>query len=160
MTIFLALDGVAGESTDDRHKGEITLLSWALGVSDAGSTQVGGGGGGGVGKASFTDLSVTKVTDLATPALLQATASGKHIARATLTVRSPGAEQREPLRIALFDARVTSCSTGASDDGVQPRDAVTLSFGRIQLSYTTELPDGGDGPVATFGWDLGRNSPI
>ncbi len=158
MTIFLAIDGVSGESTDDRHKGEIELLSWALGVSNAGSAHVGGGAG--AGKASFTDLSITKVTDLATPALLQATSSGKHIARATLTVRSPGAQEHEPLRIALFDVQVSGCSIASGDGDVAPRDTVTLSFGRIQLGYTIQLPDGADGPIGTFGWDVASGGPI
>ncbi len=158
MTIFLAIDGVSGESTDDRHKGEIELLSWALGVFNAGSAHVGGGAG--AGKASFTDLSMTKVTDLATPALLQATSSGRHVARATLTVRSPGAQEHEPLRIALFDVQVNGCSIASGDGDVGPRDTVTLSFGRIQLGYTTQLPDGADGPIGTFGWDVASGGPI
>lgn len=158
MTIFLALDGVDGESTDDRHKGEIELLSWALGVSNAGSTHVGGGAG--AGKASFTDLSVTKVSDLATPALLTATASGKHLKSATLTVRSPGQRRHEALRIALFDVQVTGCSIGSSGGDAPTAETVTLSFGRIQLGYTTARPDGSDGPVGTFSWDVGRNGPI
>ena len=158
MTIFLALDGVNGESTDDRHKGEIELLSWALGVSNAGSTHVGGGAG--AGKASFTDLSITKVTDLATPALLTAVATGRHLRSGTLTLRSPGQLRREALRIALFDVQVTGCSIGASGLEVSSVETVTLTFGRIQLSYTAELPDGSDGPIGTFGWDLTKNGPV
>ena len=32
---FLKLDKIQGESTDDRHKGEIEVLSWSWGVAQA-----------------------------------------------------------------------------------------------------------------------------
>ena len=35
---FLKLDGIAGESTDAAHKGEIDVESWSWGVSNRGST--------------------------------------------------------------------------------------------------------------------------
>ena len=42
---FLKIDGVDGESTDDKHKGEIDILSWSWGVQQSGTMAHGGGGG-------------------------------------------------------------------------------------------------------------------
>jgi len=40
---FLKIDGVDGESTDDKHKGEINIESWSWGVTQS-TTGAGGGG--------------------------------------------------------------------------------------------------------------------
>ena len=81
MAVFLKLDGIEGESRDARHAKEIDVTSWSLGVTNAGSGHGGGGGGGGggAGRATFTDLSVSKLVDRASPALMLAVASGRHV---------------------------------------------------------------------------------
>ena len=43
---FLKIDGIDGESTDAKHKGEIDLQSWGFGASQSGTMHSGGGGGG------------------------------------------------------------------------------------------------------------------
>lgn len=156
--LFLALDGVDGESTDDKHKGEIELESWSFGVASSGTAHLGGGGAG-AGKAQMSDLSVMKSVDLATPALLQAAASGQRIARATLTQRTAGADPREFLTIVLAPVLVTSCQLSAASDG-RPQESVQLSFGTVHLTYTSQAPDGTAGPATTFGWDVTRNGPL
>jgi len=41
---FLKIDGVDGESSDDKHKNQIDILSWSWGASNSGSMASGGGG--------------------------------------------------------------------------------------------------------------------
>jgi type VI secretion system secreted protein Hcp len=41
---FLKIDGIEGESLDEKHKGEIDVLSWSWGESQEGPTTGGGGG--------------------------------------------------------------------------------------------------------------------
>ena len=62
---FLKIDGIDGESTDDRHKGEIDIQSFSWGVSNSGSMSSGSGGG--AGKASFQDIHFTRQLDKASP---------------------------------------------------------------------------------------------
>jgi type VI secretion system secreted protein Hcp len=52
--MFLKLAGIAGESDDARHKGEIDVLAWSWGVSEAHEGQTATGAG--VGKPNFQDL--------------------------------------------------------------------------------------------------------
>ena len=47
---YLKLGGIKGESTDDKHKGQIEILSWSWGETNATHA---GGGGGGAGKVSM-----------------------------------------------------------------------------------------------------------
>lgn len=48
---FLKIDGITGESRNEKHAGEIDVLSFSWGAVQTGST--GTGGGGGAGKVSF-----------------------------------------------------------------------------------------------------------
>ena len=88
VDVFLKLGTIAGESTDDKHKGEIDVLSWSWGINQSGTMAPGGGGG--AGKASFHDLSFMHSFDKASPAIMKACATGEHIPEATLIVAQGG----------------------------------------------------------------------
>ena len=51
---FLKIEGVKGEVVDKAHQGEIDVLAWSWGGSQAGTTHRGAGGR--AGKASIQDL--------------------------------------------------------------------------------------------------------
>jgi type VI secretion system secreted protein Hcp len=76
---FLRIDGIKGESTDDRHREWIEILSFSWGCSQqAGASQVGSGGRSS-GRTDFADLAIVKPLDAATPLLFKACAKGEHI---------------------------------------------------------------------------------
>ena len=50
---FLKIDGIDGESTDNKHKNEIDVLSWSWGETQSGT--MAGGGGGGAGKVAMQE---------------------------------------------------------------------------------------------------------
>ena len=47
VDMFIKIDDIEGESTDDAHGGEIDVLSWSWGMSQSGTTHTGAGGGAG-----------------------------------------------------------------------------------------------------------------
>lgn len=141
--------GAPGQS--DVH--EIEVLSWSWGVSNPGSAASGGGGG--AGKANFQDLSVMKVIDKSTPKLLQACATGKHIAKATLTVRKAGSNQQDYLVIVFEDVLITSVQTGGHNQGA-PVESISLNYAKVQVTYRGQ-GKGGDGQPVDFNWDLSEN---
>jgi type VI secretion system secreted protein Hcp len=47
VDMFLKVDGIEGESQDEKHAKEIDVLSWSWGMSQSGTSHMGGGGGGG-----------------------------------------------------------------------------------------------------------------
>ena len=106
VSIFAKIGTIKGESHDAKHKDEIEVLSWAWGVSQSGALAPGGGGGSG--KASFQDFTFTHHVDKASPLLMKACATGKHIKEATITVRKAGKGQQEFLVIKMTDVLVTS----------------------------------------------------
>jgi type VI secretion system secreted protein Hcp len=130
--IFLKIDGIDGESAFDGHKGEIDVLSWSWGVSQTGTTHVGGGGG--AGKANVMDLSFVHTVDLATPNLLKNCFIGKHIGSALLTQRKAGGDKSLPfLTIKMTDVIISSVQPGGSDE--RPHESVSLNFAEVEFTY-------------------------
>src|SRR5215207_8023678 len=133
---FLKIDGIAGESTDSKHKDEIDVQSWSWGETQ--STPPGGGGGG-AGKVEMQDLHVTAKMSKASPQLMLACASGKHIKSAVLTGRRGAKAPVEFLTFSLSDVLVSSYQTGGTE-AEPPVDAVSLNFAKIQI-HTGGLGD-------------------
>ena len=160
---FLKLDGIDGESTDDKHKNEIEIESFSWGVTQTGSHSAGGGGG--AGKAVFQDFHFTAKLSKASPILMLSCATGEHIKKAVLTVRKAGSEQPEYFKVTLQDLLVSSYSLGGAGGGdtsadVVPTDQFSLNFAKVELDYTPQGGDGsGDGPVKA-GYDLKLNKKI
>lgn len=152
---FLKLDGVEGESTDDRHKGEIDIESFSWGVSNQGSFA--GGGGGGAGKATFQDFHFTKVIDKSSPILMVNTASGKHMKEAILIGMNQNGEKF--LEIKLTDVLITSYQQ-SGDTGGPPQDQFSLNFAKIEYSYFPQGPDGQTEAPVKGGWDLKANKKV
>jgi type VI secretion system secreted protein Hcp len=151
---FLKIDGIPGESTDSKHKDEIVLTSFSMGVSNAGSLSSGGGGG--EGKASFHDFNFTHKFDKASPLLMLACATGKHIPTATMTARKAGRGGFEFLFIKMNDVLVTSSQTGGSGDDL-PVEAVSLAFAKVEVDYKEQKANGSLGATTSFLWNLKEN---
>lgn len=154
---YLKIDGIPGEATDKTHPEAIEVNSWSLGASNP--TRVGGAGGGSAGKVSFSDLSVMIDQSKASPLLLLATASGKHIKSVVLTGRRSGGDNRQDyLVITLTDVLVSSFQTSASSE--TPMESVSLAFAKITVSYKPQGPDGRLGTAVTAGWDVAANKKV
>jgi type VI secretion system secreted protein Hcp len=157
VDMFLKLDDIKGEAHDAKHKDEIDVLSWSWGVTQSGTTHAGGGGGSG--KANFQDLTVTKWVDLASPKLLSAASTGKHLKEALLTVRKAGDKPLEYLKITLTDCLISSVTTGGSGADDRLTENIGINFAKVKFEYTAQKPDGSAGGVMPFGYDIKKNEP-
>ncbi len=155
---FLKLDGIDGESVDDKHKGEIDIQSWSWGETQIGAH--GTGGGGGAGKVSMQDFHFTMRVNKASPKLFIACATGEHIKKGTLVCRKAGKEQQEYLKIELEDLLVSSYQTGGSEGGPVPNDQIALNFSKITLIYKEQKADGSLGGEVKSGWDVKANKKV
>lgn len=152
---FLKIKDIPGEATDNKHKGEIDLMSWSWGESNSGTH--GGGGGGGAGKVAMQDFRFTMRVNKASPKLFLACATGQHIPEATLCCRKAGKEQQEYLKIKFTDLLVASYETGGSGGDVVPVEQIALNFAQIEISYAPQKPDGKlDSPVV-HKYDIQKN---
>jgi type VI secretion system secreted protein Hcp len=158
--LFLKLDGIVGESLDKVHKDEIQVQSFSLGVSNTGSTQVGGGAG--AGRANFQDMSLSATLYKASPALANSSPSRQRQTKPTLTFRTPGATSvaAEVYSVVLENVVVTSVSTAGNADETRPNETYSLNYGSIVWKYTPTLSNGSPGTSVTAGWNITQNKKI
>ena len=142
---FLKIDGIDGESTDDKHKGEIVIESWSWGVSQSSASSAGGAR---AGKPCTAPMSFTKPVDKATPLLMANAVSGMVVPRAILIGRKAGEGQQEYLKYELKNVIVTSYQTGGSSSGA-PVDQFSLNFATLTVEYKPQDPKGGLGSAVS-----------
>jgi type VI secretion system secreted protein Hcp len=151
--IFAKLGDIKGESLDDKHKGEIEVLSWSWGVTNAVTLA---GTGAGQGKAKFQDFSFTHKIDKASPVLMQACATGVHLKDATITHRKAGKGQQEFLIIKMNDVIITALTDADSSDGGST-ETVSLAFAKVDIEYKPQKADGSLDAGIHFKYDLKAN---
>jgi type VI secretion system secreted protein Hcp len=154
--IFAKIGDIKGESKDAKHKDEIEVLSYSWGVANTGAEPGGGGGGGGAGKATFHDLSIVHNLDKASPRLLEACATGKHLNEATITHRKAGKGQVEYLIVKLSDVIITAVTHGGSAGAPIP-ESVSMAFAKIDFEYKPQKADGSLDAGIHFKYDLKNN---
>jgi type VI secretion system secreted protein Hcp len=147
---FLKIDGIQGESQDKTHKNEIQLNSFSWGASNMGTSATGGGAG--AGKVQFSDFSITKSVDTASPKLMLACAQGQHIKSAVLTCRKAGKEQQEYLKYTFTDLLISKFWIGGTD--VMPADEVALNFSKVEMEYKAQKADGTLGGAVKASYDV------
>jgi len=163
---FLKIDGIEGDSHDDKHKNEIELISYDWSEMQTGSFAQGSGGG--AGKVHMEGFEFVMPSCKATPKLMLFCANGKHIKTAELTCRKAGGDQQEFYTIKMSDIIVSKFrtmshprSTGKDEniDG-RPTDEVCLTFGKIEFEYKPQKSDGAlDTPVKA-GYNLTANKAV
>ena len=144
---LLEIDGIKGESQDDKHKDTIEIDSFHFGATNTGSMSSGTGGG--TGKVAFHDVTISAKVNKASAELLKAIATHKHIKKAILFIRKGGGDPQDFLKITMEDVLVTSFHTiGKGGSDPTPVDQFTLNFANIEYSYAPQKADGSlDSPV-------------
>jgi type VI secretion system secreted protein Hcp len=156
---FLKIEGIDGESTDDKHKNEIDVESWSWGETNAGTHSAGGGGG--AGKVVMQDFHAVMKMNKASPNLMIACATGQHIPKAILTTRKAGGGQQEYFIVTMTDLLVSSYQTGGSAHGdVVPTDQFSMNFSTIKFEYKPQNKDGSLGGAVTGGYDQKANKKL
>ncbi len=156
VDMFLKIEGVDGEAVDKDHGGEIDVLAWSWGMSQSGTTHMGGGAG--AGKVNVQDLSVTKYIDKSSPNLMKYCCNGTHIKEALLTVRKAGGKPLEYVKIKMETAMITSVSTGGSGGEDRLTENCTLNFAKVGFEYQPQKADGSkEGGAIKLGWNIAEN---
>ena len=158
MDMFLNMGAnIKGETQDSAQKGagDIDILAWSWGMSNAGSFH--GGGGGGAGKANFQDISLTKYIDKASTAIMIALAKGSHIPECKILVRKAGEGQQKYMEITMDKVLVTSLSTGGSGGEDRLTENITLNFAEVKVEYFTQNEKGVTASAGVFNWNIAGN---
>ncbi len=156
--IFLRIDGVEGGSLDKAHKNEIEVLDWSWGMRQPEVAAFGHGAGASQ-RVGVDGIQVTKAVDVASPLLVLACCTGRHLSEATLVMEAPVEKASPILTLRVLDVVVASVALEGASAGPHPIERVTLRFGAFELGFTPRNPDGSIGPAVKASWDLHRNAP-
>jgi type VI secretion system secreted protein Hcp len=159
---FLKIDGIDGETNDSKHKGEIEVLSFHWGVSQAITGTVSSTGTFSGQRCDMAPLSITKQLDKASPKLAQACAAGEHFKSAVLTLCRAGGDKQPYMKYKLSDVLIESVRTGGSGqgEGGVPAEETGLRYGKIELEYTVVGLDGKPAGSVAGGWNLKENVKV
>jgi len=157
---FLKIDGVPGESTDDKHKDWIELLSYSHGVSQTSSGAASSGGARSAERCDHQDFSVVKALDKASPKLALFCCDGTHVKEVAVELcRATGDKQRY-MEYKMEDVIVSSVRPGGSAQGGEalPLEEVSFNYGKIEWTYTeTDHKTGQPKGDVAANWDLVAN---
>jgi type VI secretion system secreted protein Hcp len=156
---FLKIDGIDGESLDDKHKGDMQIQSWSWGASNAGSASTGSGGGSG--KVAMQDFHFVIDYGKHSPKLMESCATGQHIKKAVLVCRKAGGKQEEYLKWTFTDILISGYQTGGSaHGGALPTDQCSFNFSKIEQEYKEQKADGSLGGTIKAGYDIKANKKV
>lgn len=158
---FLKIEGIPGESTDDKHKEWIELLSYSHGLSQPASA-ASATGGRTAERVNVEDLSVVKVLDKATPLLHLACCDGRHIPKVEMELCEAGGDKHAYMKYVLEDVIVSGVRPGGSAESgdTKPMEEVSLNFGKISWEYTPLGHAGEPGSPQRTGWSLEENRKL
>jgi type VI secretion system secreted protein Hcp len=160
---FLKIDGIPGESTDDKHADWIEVLSYSCGITQPTSGSASTGGGATAERANFQDFSIVKVLDKASPKIALACADGTHIKEVILELCRAGGEKVKYMEYKLGNCIISSCRPGGSAQGGEtlPLEEVSFNYGKIEWTYVQQKrADGSGGGQVAAGWDLEKNKKV
>ena len=159
VDMFLNIDGVPGESTDDKHKEWIDILSYSWGVSQPGAGSLSSGGARSAERADHSDFSIVKTLDKASPKLALYCSNGTHIKEIVVELCRATEDKQKYMEYKMNDVIISSVSvSGSAGEEPLPLEEVTFAYGRIEWTYTETDPATGKpkGDIKAY-WDLVAN---
>ena len=152
--VFLRLDGITGESTDSKHKGEIDILSYTQSFTNNAAISAGGGGSG---RVTCGAVTVLKNIDRSSPGFIRLVTTGAHVPKGVITFRTAGESPIEYYKVTLTDVIVTAVNQTDSPDPGRIIEQVSMLADRFQFEYTPIDAAGRPGATTKFGWDCAAN---
>lgn len=154
---FLKIDGIPGESTDDKHKEWIEVLSYSHGVSQMGSGDRSTGGAATGGRCDHQDFSIVKNLDKTSPTLDLFCCKGDHIKKIAFELCRATGNKEKYMEYIMEDVIISSVSISGGGGGL-PTESVTFNYGKITWNYIQTDHKSGEvkGNVEKY-WSLIKN---
>lgn len=156
MAGYLKIGDIKGESTDDKHKDWINLLSVSQGLSRPMSA---GASGSTRQRASVScgDVVCTKELDSSTAKLIEAICDGTNFPKVyiDLCVSTGGGARVPYYQWELEEVRVTSYDvSGATEGGAVPYETLSLNYEKIKWTYDKMGKDGSSKGKIEASWQV------
>jgi type VI secretion system secreted protein Hcp len=160
---FIQFDGIKGESTDDKHKDWLEILSYGFGAQQSQSGTASSAGNLGSARVNIQNFTFMHQLDIASPKLFEYCCTGQTIPKVTINLNRAGGDKVKYMEYKLTDVIVTSVGKGGdskSDTSDVPLESVSLAFGKFEMTYTKVGMDGKAAGNASAGWDLKANKKV
>jgi type VI secretion system secreted protein Hcp len=158
IDVYLQIDGIKGESADDKHRDWIEVSNVHWDVRQPRSATASTAGGHTSERVDMTDILVSKLADLSSPILMQTCAMGKTIPKAKLEFMRADANG-QPIK--YFEIELENVLIGMVSPSLNAGDImkenVALKFSKVKWKYTQQKIGGGSSGNTAGGWDLSAN---
>jgi type VI secretion system secreted protein Hcp len=157
---FLKIDGIPGESTDDKHKDWIEILSFNFGLDQPSSATDSSAGGGTTERVDIQDLAIVKHLDKASPKIYETCCTGKHLKDVTIEFCRAGGDKVKYMEVKMENVVISKSHAGGNSQGSDgfPTESVSFNFAKVKWTYTQQKrADGTGGGNVAGGWDLTAN---
>jgi len=154
---FLKIDKVPGESTDEKHKDWIEVLSYSHGISQVAGGGRSTGGAASGGRTDHQDFSIVKALDKASPTLNLICCQGDHIPNVVVELCRATGKKEKYMEYKMQDVIISSVSIGGGGGGL-PTESVTFNYGKLTWNYiqTDHKTGEAKGNIEKF-WSLIEN---
>ena len=158
IDVYLQIDGIKGESTDDTHKDWIEVSSVSFGVLQPRSATASSAGGHTSERCEHEDIVFSKLADLATPLLLEQCSMGKTIPKAKIDFMRADSDGKRVtyFNIELENVLISSVSPSVAEGNIL-KENLSLKYSQVKWKYVQQKISGGTGGNTAGGWDLSKN---
>lgn len=157
--MYMKLQGIDGDSTDEKHPKWIELLSYAVGHSllmDGTKSK----GTRSSGKANFQDFTIAKQMDSTSPQIADHVARGQHIPEITIELCRATGEKTVYMKYVLKDVVISSYQVSGSTGGGEPTESLSFDYSEIHWVYTPADVKGKKAADMKKGWSLEANKAV
>jgi type VI secretion system secreted protein Hcp len=159
--VYLQIDGIKGESLDDKHKDWLEVSNVAWSVHQPRAATVSTAGGHTTGRAELSNVSFKKLADLSSPLLQQHCAMGKTIPKAKFEfMRADG--DGKPIcyyTVELENVMISGVNPTSGDSGLIT-EQVFFAYSKMKWSYAKQSIRGGMEGKTAGGWDCAANKCV
>jgi type VI secretion system secreted protein Hcp len=162
---FMKIDGIDGESTDDKHQKWIELESYSHSIDQPSGGSRSTAGGGSTGRANFGNFNVVKVLDKADPKLALYVCEGTHCSEITIEICEAAGDKQKYMSYKLENcivARVEHLGTtskNAAEAQDRPKVRYGFNVGKLTWTYTeTDHTTGKPKGDMSANWDVTTNT--
>jgi type VI secretion system secreted protein Hcp len=158
MAIYLKMDGVDGDVTEDSHKKWIAVDSFQLGVGRGVSTPVGDAKSREASMPSISEITVTKQMDGASPNLLGLALSDTSGKKVLIEFVKAGKTNEIYLHYELTNTLISGYSISSGGD--RPSESLSLNFTKIQEKYSGYDEENKNPNPVIKGYDLATGKVV
>lgn len=158
IDVYLQIDGIKGESADNTHKDWIECTAVEFGVLQPRSATASSAGGLTAERCEHKDIVVAKLTDLATPLLLEQCSMGKTIPKAKFDFMRADSDGKRVtyFNIELENLIISSVSPKVVEGNIMS-ETLSIKYAQVKWKYVQQKIAGGTGGNTAGGWNLSKN---